>query len=142
MSWMRVWSPAGEVRGCTGCSTAMADGLLPLVVAAVFGAAGEHLGDVVPALLHADQAEAEVGDDVPYQVVRLLALGGQQQDVSGAGQSGALVLGLHPARVELVADRAGAVGVRVAVGDLDRERGRGLGEVGRGAGAQELAAVD
>src|SRR5882757_3693328 len=107
MLWMRVWSPGW---GTTGWSIAMADGLLPLFVAV-----GEDLRDVVPALLHAHQTEAEIRDHVPDQVVRLVALGREQQHVAGARQAAAVV-GVHPARVELVAHRAGAVRVLVGVG--------------------------
>src|SRR5436190_23780362 len=121
MLWMRVWSPEGAV---TGCSTAMADGLLPLCVAVL-----EDLGDVMPALLHAQQAEAEVRDDVAHEVVRVLALRGEQQDVSSARQAVAAVDNVHPARVQRLTHRARAVRVLVAVGDLDREGGRGLREV-------------
>src|ERR1043165_8958187 len=38
------------------------------------------------ALLHADQAEAEVRDDVAHDVVRLLALRRDEDRVPGAGQ--------------------------------------------------------
>src|ERR1051325_1000736 len=124
MLWMRVWSPAGTAAGC---STAMADRLLPLLFFAR-ALAGEDFRDVVPALLHAHQAEAQVGDDVPDDVGGLLALGGQQQDVAGARQTALGVEDLHPARVERLTHRAGAVRVLVGVGDLDREGRRGLGE--------------
>src|SRR5687768_10669785 len=103
MLWMRVWSPEGVV---TGCSTAMADGLLPLLVTVV-----EDLGDVVPALFHAHQAEAQVGDHVPYDVVGFLAPCRQQQDVARAGQAAVGVEDVDPARVERLTDRAGAVRV-------------------------------
>src|SRR3954452_15551578 len=101
MLWMRVWSPEGAV---TGFSTAMAAGLLPLLVLV-----REDFRDVVPALLHAHQARTEVGDDVPDEVVGLLALCGQQQDAAGARQTALGVEDLHPARVEHLAHRAGAV---------------------------------
>src|SRR3712207_5929824 len=96
MLWMRVWSPGAGVDAPVECSTAMADRLLPLLVPV---AGREDLGDVVPALLHAHQAQSEIGDHVPDQVVRLLALRGEQQDVAGARQAAA-VLDAHPARVQ------------------------------------------
>src|SRR3954465_13825536 len=115
MLWMRGWSPGAAAAGC---STAMADRLLPLLFLA-----REDLRDVVPALLHAHQAEAEIGDDVAYEVVRLLALGREQQDVPGTRQAAPAAGTAPPARVQRFAHRARAVRVLVGVGDLDREGG-------------------
>src|SRR3954471_22331943 len=155
MLWIRVWSPGVPAGAGTGWSTAMDGRLLPLlcpVVVAVVAVVGilaglvalarEDLRDVVPALFHAHQAEAEVRDDVAHEVVRLLSLRGEQQDVPRARQASGAVENLHLARVQRLAHRARAVRMLVAVGDLDRERGRGLHEVRGGTGTQELAAVD
>ncbi|KIX79655.1 hypothetical protein SF12_03475, partial [Streptomyces sp. MBRL 601] len=46
----------------------------------------EDVGDVAAALLHADQAEAEVDDEVAHQVAGLVVGLLQEQAVAGAGE--------------------------------------------------------
>ena len=89
----------------------------------------EQLGYPVPALLHAHQADLEGGHRVAHDVVRLVARDVDQQQVAvGLGGQARL----RQPREEFA----------LAVCDLDRQGGGGLGEVAGGGGAQQPAAVD